>query len=213
MKIALFGATGPTGRSVIEEALRQGHSLSVYARDAGKLQAFRGSIDIVVGTLQDKDAIASCLQGCDAVISALGPNGLHVQGDRPVTQGLTHIITAMKQSNIHRLIQLSTAAYRDPNDGFAFKVRAFALLFEIIARKGVEDIRSTAEVVSKSDLEWTLVRIPKLRDGPAAGGIATGWYGKTRLAMKLSRGNLAKFVLGQVSDTRFIRAAPAIADQ
>lgn len=212
MRIALFGATGSTGKFLIQEALRQGHSLSVYARDAQKLQAFHGQIDVVVGNLEDKDAITACLRGSDAVISALGPNGFKVQGDRPVMHGLTHIIAAMKQANIRRLIQISTAAYRDPKDGFAFNVRAFALLFQIIARKGFEDIRATAELIAKSDLEWTLVRIPNLQDGPAAGAIETGWYGKARLGMKLSRGNLAKFLVEQVSDTQFIRAAPGIAD-
>ncbi|MGC4076401.1 MAG: SDR family oxidoreductase [Rubrivivax sp.] len=212
MRIALFGATGATGKFLIEEALRRGHSLSVYTRDAKKLQAFDGQIDIVVGDLQDKAAIAQCLQGSDAVISALGPNGLKVQGDKPVMNGLSNIIAAMKRSNVRRLIQVSTAAYRDPKDGFAFNVRAFGLLFELIARKGVEDIRASAELVAKSDLEWTLVRIPNLHDGAASGAIDTGWYGKTRLGMKLSRGNLARFLVDQVDDLRFVRAAPGIAD-
>lgn len=212
MRIALFGATGPTGKFVIEEALRQGHSLSVYTRDGSKLQVFNGRIDVVVGDLQDKGAIARCVHGGDAVISALGPNGLKVQGDRPVMHGLSNIIAAMKQSNIRRLIQISTAAYRDPKDGFAFNVRAFALLFKVIARKGFEDIRATAELIAQSDLEWTLVRIPNLKDGPEAGAIDIGWYCKTRLGMKLSRGNLAKFLVDQVDDTRFIRSAPGIAD-
>jgi len=212
MRIALFGATGPTGRFVIEEALRRGHSLSVYTRDARKLQAFDGQIDIVVGNLQDKSAIAKCLHGSDAVISALGPNSLKVDGERPVMHGLSEIIAAMQRLNVRRLIQISTAAYRDPKDGFAFNVRAFALLFRLIARKGVEDIRATAELIAQSDLEWTLVRIPNLRDGPATGAIDTGWYGKTKLGMKLSRGNLATFLVDQVSEVRFIRAAPGIAD-
>ncbi|WP_066262642.1 SDR family oxidoreductase [Hydrogenophaga flava] len=212
MRIALFGATGSTGKFVIEEALRQGHSLSVYTRDARKLQALRGRIDIVVGDLQDKDAIAKCLHGSDAVISALGPNSLKVQGDRPVMHGLSNIIAVMKKSKVRRLIQISTAAYRDPKDGFAFNVRAFALLFSLIARKGFEDIRATAELIAKSDLDWTLVRIPNLKDGPAAGVIDTGWYGRTQLGMKLSRGNLAKFLVEQIDDARFIRAAPGIAD-
>ena len=110
MRIALFGATGPTGRFLIEDALRQGHSLSVYTRDAKKLQAFKGRIDIVEGDLQDKVAIAKCLHGSGAVISALGPNSLQVRGDRPVMHGLSNIIAAMTHSRIRRLIQISTAA-------------------------------------------------------------------------------------------------------
>jgi len=64
--IALFGATGPTGRHVIEEALKEGYNLSVYARDAKKLASFAGRVDIVVGELQDQGAIARCVQGADA---------------------------------------------------------------------------------------------------------------------------------------------------
>lgn len=210
--VALFGATGPTGRHLIEEALNQGCALSVYARDASKLAAFAGRIDIVVGDLQDQRAIAKCVQGAEAVISALGPNSLKVQGDKPVMHDLAHIMAAMKHAGVRRLIQISTAAYRDPKDGFALNTRASALVFRLIARKGYEDIRATGELIANSDVDWTLVRIPNLKDGPAQGGLDVGWYGKTRLGMKLSRGNLAKFLVDQVADRQFVRAAPGIAN-
>ncbi|AVS76996.1 NmrA family protein [Paracidovorax avenae] len=210
--VALFGATGPTGRHLIEEALKRGYRLSVYTRDAGKLTSFAGKVDIVVGDLQDRDAIAQCIQGADAVISALGPNGLKVQGDRPVMHGLAHIIAAMQQAGVRRLVQISTAAYRDPKDGFDLGSRANALMFKLIARKAYDDIKATGELIANSDLDWTLVRIPFLKDGPANGKIDVGWYGKTRLGSKLSRGNLADFLVGQIADKKFVRAAPGIAN-
>ncbi|EMN5132387.1 SDR family oxidoreductase [Burkholderia contaminans] len=210
--IALFGATGPTGRHIIEEALKQGYTLLVYTRDAKKLASFAGRIEIVVGDLQDQSAIAKCVQGADAVISALGPNGLKVQGDKPVMHGLSNIIVAMQRAGVRRLIQISTAAYRDPKDSFAFKPHAFALLFKVIARKGYEDIKATGELVANSNLDWTLVRIPNLKDGPADGSVDVGWYGTTKLGMKLSRGNLAKFLVDQLTDRKFVRAAPGIAN-
>ncbi|SFW44476.1 NAD(P)-dependent oxidoreductase [Luteibacter sp. UNCMF366Tsu5.1] len=210
--IALFGATGVTGSYIIEEALRRGYNLSVYARDPKKLASYAGKVDIVVGDLQDRGAIAQCVKGADAVISALGPNSLKVQGDKPVMHGLTNIMAAMKQVGVRRLIQISTAAYRDPKDGFAFGTHAFAFLFKVIARKGFQDVKATAELIAGSDLDWTLVRVPNLKDGAANGSVDAGWYGQTKLGSKLSRGNLAKFVVGQVSDTQFVRAAPGIAD-
>ncbi|WP_436286594.1 NAD(P)-dependent oxidoreductase [Robbsia andropogonis] len=209
--MALFGATGPTGRHIIKEALKRGYTLSVYTRDAKKLASFAGRVEIVVGDLQDRSAIAKCIQCTDAVISTLGPNSLKVQGDKPVMHGLTHIIAAMKHAGVCRLIQISTAAYRDPKDGFAFSTHAFALLFKVIARKGYEDIKATGELIANSDLDWTLVRAPNLKDGPADGGVNVGWYGTTKLSAKLSRGNLAKFLVDQVTDKQFIRAAPGIA--
>lgn len=91
---------------------------------------------------------------------------------------LSNIIAAMKRAGVRRLVQISTAAYRDPKDGFAFKPHAFALLFKVIARKGYEDIKATGELVANSNLDWTLVRIPNLKDGPADGSVDVGWYGR-----------------------------------
>ncbi|WP_322084446.1 SDR family oxidoreductase [Burkholderia sp. BCC1972] len=212
MKLSLFGATGPTGKHIIEEALQQGYTLSVYTRDAKKLESFAGKVEIVVGDLQDRDAIARCIQGADAVISALGPNGLKIQGDRPIMHGLSNIIAVMKRCGVRRLVQISTASYRDPKDGFDLTSRATALMFKVTVRKAYDDIKSTGDLIANSNLDWTLVRIPFLKDGPVNGTINVGWYGKTKLSTKLSRGNLAKFLVDQVTDKTFVRAAPGIAN-
>ena len=212
MKLALFGATGSTGLHIMEEALKQGYVLSVYTREAKKLAAVAGKVEVVVGDLQDRDAIAKCIQGVDAVISALGPNRFKVQGDRPVMHGLSNIIAAMRQFGVRRLIQVSTASYHDPQDRFAFGAHAGVLFFKLLVRKAYDDIRATGELIANSDLDWTLVRIPFLEDGPANGRIDVGWYGRTRLKSKLSRGNLATFLVQQIADKKFVRAAPGIAD-
>lgn len=212
MKIALFGGTGPTGRHIIEEALRQGHELFVYTRDAGKLSAFSGKIEVVVGDLNNRQAIRACIAGADAVISALGPNSLKARKKRPIMRGVGAIISVMEELGVRRIIQISTAAYRDPKDGFDFKSQAFVMLFKLIVHSAYDDIKATAQLVSSSRLDWTLVRIPNLKDGPATGQVDVGWYGKTKLGMKLSRGNLAKFLVDQVSAKDYLRAAPGIAD-
>ena len=212
MKLALFGATGSTGLHIIEEALKQGYVLSVYTRDAKKLAALAGKVEVVVGDLQDRDAIAKCIQGADAVISALGPNSFKVEGDRPVMHGLSNIMTAMLQLGVRRLLQVSTASYRAPQDGFALSSLAGVLFFKVMVRKAYDDIRATGALIANSDLDWTLVRIPFLKDGPANGRIDVGWYGRTKLGSKLSRGNLAEFLVQQITDKKFVRAAPGIAD-
>lgn len=213
MKIAVFGGTGPTGRHIIEEALGRGHTLSVYTRDAAKLAGYAGRIDIVVGDLKDRDAIKTCIAGADAVISALGPNSLTSREKRPIMQGVGTIISVMEELHVRRLIQISTAAYRDPKDGFDWKSRAFTLLFRLIVRNAFDDIQATADLVSRSRLDWTLVRIPNLKDGSATGGVGVGWYGRTKLATKLSRGNLARFLIDQATAKDLVRKAPAIADR
>ena len=213
MKIALFGGTGPNGRHIIEEALARGHSLSVYTRYAARLASFADRIDMVVGDLTDRDAIRTCIAGADAVISALGPNGRTSRGTLPILHGLDTIIAAMEELGVRRLIQISTASHRDPQDGFDLTSRALAILFRLTVRSAYDDIRATAERVRRSPLDWTLVRIPFLKDGPATGRIAVGWYGRTRLGLKLSRGNLARFLLDQVTSRDHVSQAPGIADR
>ncbi|MBP2238862.1 putative NADH-flavin reductase [Sinorhizobium kostiense] len=212
MKIALFGSTGPTGKYIIEEGLRRGYELSAYTRDAAKLSDYASKIEIITGDLKDREAIRRTITGSDAVISALGPNGAKTQEPRPVMNGLRNVISVMDELNIRRIIQVSTASYRDPEDSFDLKSKAFATLFKVIAHSSYDDIKATGELISASDLDWTLVRIPFLKDGHAGAGTDAGWYGKTRLGMKLSRGNLAKFLFDQVSTGEFVRAAPGIAD-
>lgn len=212
MKLALFGATGSTGLHIIEEALKQGHSLAVYTRDANKLAGIAGTVEVIVGDLQDRDAIAKCIQGADAVISALGPNSIKVQGDRPVMHGLANIIAAMRNAGVRRLLQVSTASYPSPQDGLALSSLVAVLFFKVFVRKAYDDIRATGELIASSDLDWTLVRIPFLKDAPANGKIDVGWYGKTKLGSKLSRGNLAQFLVQQASGRKFVRSAPGIAD-
>ena len=105
------------------------------------------------------------------------------------------------------------ASYGDPKDSFDLRAHSLLTVFKLIVRKVVDDIRATGELVRDSGLDWTLVRIPNLKDGPANGTIDVGWFGKSKLSTKLSRGNLAKFLVEQVSNREFVRAAPAIANQ
>ena len=122
--------------------------------------------------------------------------------------GLSNIIAEMKKSGVRRLIQISTASYRDPKDGFDMKARALAFMFKVIARKAYDDIRSTGELIASSELDWTLVRIPFLKDDPANGQVDVGAYGRAKLGMKLSRGNLAKFLVASSGRSRFVKANP-----
>ncbi|MEK6294303.1 MAG: NAD(P)H-binding protein [Paraburkholderia tropica] len=118
----------------------------------------------------------------------------------------------MKQSEVRRLIQISTASYRDLKDGFDLKSHALVWLVKMVVRNAYEDIKATGELIARSDLDWTLVRIPNLKDEPASGKLDVGWYGKAKFRTTLFRGDLAKFLVDQVTDTRFVRAAPAIAN-
>ena len=69
MKILVLGATGRTGKFIIEEALKKGHYVTAIARDPAKLEKYK--IDIIQGTPYDYDTLEKALNGCDAVINTL----------------------------------------------------------------------------------------------------------------------------------------------
>jgi putative NADH-flavin reductase len=69
MKILLLGATGRTGKYIIEEALKRGHLISAIARDPDKLKDYK--IEITQGTPYDYDTVERAMTGCEAVINTL----------------------------------------------------------------------------------------------------------------------------------------------
>jgi len=67
-----------------------------------------------------------------------------------------------------------------------------------------------SQIVIDSDLEWTIARFTRPIDGPATGNVRAGFLGRDKLGAAITRADIATFLLDQLDDTRFIRAAPAI---
>ena len=113
MKILLLGATGRTGKQIIEEALERGHSFSAIARDPAKLEAY--DISITKGTPYDYKTVEKAISGCDAVINTLNVSrksdnpwaALRAPGDM-ISQSAIHAIDAMEKTGIKRFVALST---------------------------------------------------------------------------------------------------------
>jgi putative NADH-flavin reductase len=210
MKIALFGATGATGKYLIEEALGLGHQVLVYGRNASRVSLKNPNVMLVDGQIHDRTAVAKVFQGVDAVISALGP-GYRSPPGTVIARGIENIIAGMEQAEVKRFVQVSTASAPDANDG-AGKMKAIIFVFSLLARNSYNDVRAAAKAIRESSLDWTMVRVPSLYDGPPTTQLRVGYYGKASLTMKLSRGNLANFLFKQLTDPTYIHKAPGISD-
>lgn len=78
--IAVYGATGFTGRLIARELLRRGAELTIAGRDRGKLEALSaelGGVPWAAASLDDDAALRSLLEPCAAVIACAGPFTLH----------------------------------------------------------------------------------------------------------------------------------------
>ena len=84
-------------------------------------------------------------------------------------------------------------------------------LVRLALHSAYEDIVNTAQVVRASDCDWTIVRVSMLTHAPKTGRVKVGYVDKA-MGMRLSRADLAEFVLKQVQDTKYLWQAPAISN-
>ena len=112
--IAIFGATGRTGRHVLEQILAAGYTARVLARTPGSVAGIPGRITVILGDVLDRTAVEETVRGADAVVSVFG----HVAGSPPAlqTDGTRNIVEAMKAHAIARVVSLSGGGLPAPQD-------------------------------------------------------------------------------------------------
>lgn len=212
MKLTIFGATGATGRQLVEQAFAAGNRVVAYARNPSKISISHEHLVIVQGELTDTAAIEHAVRGADAVISVLGPRPGEDSQSSPLTRGTVNILAAMQKSNMRRLIITSTPSASDPNDLPDFKFKVLVGLIKSVMRPAYEEIVSVARLVRESNTDWTIVRVSMLNNKPGSGKIRAGYLGKKQVGTNISRVDLAAFILAQVQDAAYLRQAPAVSN-
>lgn len=149
MNIVVLGATGATGRLVVEQALMRGHYVTAYVRDPSVLKS-RSGLTIHTGQLDDAASLQVALAGADAVLCCLGTHQMrHV---RLMQKSLPLIISAMQAAQVSRLILLSAYGIGDTAQTAGLLARiAYATLVKSVY---ADKVKSEA-LLSQSDLAWT----------------------------------------------------------
>lgn len=207
MKVAVFGATGNVGLQVIEQGLAEGHSITALARNKSKLEKFKDQITIIEGDVLDKEAVMRVLDGQDAVICTLGMPLRNKEGLR--ARGTESIVSAMEEKGLKRLICLSGLGAGDSFDQLSPFYRYF--IFPVILKHVFKDHNNQEEIVRASSLDWTLVRPGNFIKGGKTGLYQHGFktIGKD-LKIKISHGDVADFILKQLSSNYYIGHAPGL---
>ena len=206
--IALFGATGRTGRLVLAQALADGHTVRALARRPEVITEASDRLTIVTGDVLDTAAVEQTVRGTDAVLSVFG----HVKGSPPTVQtdGTRNIVEAMKREQITRIVSLSGGGLpAEEHDRPGVADRAIRLLLKVLSPQVLDDAKGHLEVLKDSGLDWTVVRGPRLTDAPATGSYRVGWVG-VNASTQISRGDLARFILTQLEDRQFVRELPFV---
>lgn len=207
--IALFGATGKTGRRVLDRALAAGLTVRALVRDPAKLTATSPALTVVRGDVVDAAAVAQTIDGVDAVISVFG----QVKGSPATlqTDGTRLIVDAMTAHGVSRLVTLSGGGLRAPQDKQGVPDKVIRYLLKTLSGHVLADAEGHLEVLRKSGLDWTVVRGPRLTENPGKGTYRVGWVG-VNASTQISRDDLADFILTQTGDRTFVGEMPFVSD-
>lgn len=207
MRLLVFGASGQTGQELLRQALERRQAVTAFVRQPKKLTITDPELRIVQGNVADYPAVAGAVRGHDAVVSTLGV-GTPLKHDADVVAGVQHIIRAMDEHKVRRLIYLSFIGVRDSRAAVGFVLRYIAPL---PLRQEIADHEAKEALVKASPLDWTIVRAPKLTGGPRTGRYRSGESITTWKPLPvMARADVAQFILEELAQPAYVRQAPRL---
>jgi putative NADH-flavin reductase len=196
MKLVVLGATGGTGLEIVRRAVDQGHSVTAFVRSAERLRPFLDRITVRQGDLLNGDELAEAIRDHEAVLSGFGPRLPISKTDEDLLHRFALTLTrAMQHAGVRRVVVESTA--------FLFKdsVMPPTYLFGRLFFSGVVvDASAMEQVLRKSELDWTIVRPPKLTDNPYTGRYRVREGHLPHFGFSISRADVADCFIKAVED-------------
>jgi putative NADH-flavin reductase len=202
-RLFILGATGGTGRALVEQARERGHLVTAFVRTPGKLAPVRDGVTVVRGDPRDTDALRAALPGHDAVLSALGPSGLGPT--TLVSDCARSTVAAMQATGVRRLLVVGVAVLFE--DGLLNAIARRTFL-----RNVARDSAEMERIVGSSGLDWTIARPPRLTNGELtrAYGVADGRM-PPAARLTISRADVAHFLLDELEHPAHVRRIAGLA--
>lgn len=207
MRVVVFGATGTVGKLAVARMLQDGHQVTAFARRPEKLDIGTPALARIAGDALSETDVAGAVAGHDAVVITLGA-GMS-RKSRIRSEGTMNVIHGMQKHGVSRLICQSTLGAHESwsNLNFFWK----RIMFGGVLRPVFRDHELQENLVRASGLDWTIVRPAAFTDGPATGNFIEDIKPtERRLALKISRGDIAAFLSRQLSDVTYLGRAVGI---
>ena len=196
--ILVIGASGRTGTAIVREAVRRGLGVTAYVRDKAKATGLPSSVRVVQGDGRNPAALGPALAGIHAVVIPAGGR------KDPVTAEIVRVVVPlMKKNGIQRLVVLSAYGAVDSR-GF------YGWVMKTAAKSVVFDKTEMERTLRNSGLEWTAVRPGILTDGAATGSVTAAENAVLKGMPRISRADVAAFVVDELEHPKFIRRSPVI---
>ncbi|SEL26468.1 NAD(P)-dependent oxidoreductase [Haloferax larsenii] len=196
MRITVFGASGRTGVPFVRQAVARGHDVVAFVRSADRFPVTDESVTVVEGDAYEGTGVRDAVRDADAVVSVLGQT--KSGPDDLLTVGGDTVVAAMRDEGVSRYVTLVGAGVRKDGESVSLSGKVMGTLLKVLAGEVLDDATEHVRRVRASDLEWTVVRAPRLTDGDATGAYR---HGDIDLGFEsIARGDVATFLLDCVED-------------
>jgi putative NADH-flavin reductase len=206
MNILIFGATGGTGRYLVTQGLKKGHHITAFVRNPKKLIIKNKNLSFVQGDVLNIKDVQEAVRGQDVVISVLGNKTSDAlwKSNTIISDGVRNIISAMKKYKVKHLLFVAS---------FGVNEKIFLpekLFIRIILKNIFADIPKQEELIKKSSLDYILVHPSRLINGSRTGKYKAGENLPIGLFSKISRADVADFLLKNINVSPYIRKTVTI---
>ena len=191
----MLGAAGATGRLLVAQAREQQHEVTAFTRATH-------------GDATDPAALAKAVSGQDAVVSCLGRRASFRSG-RLIERSMRALAPAMESAGVRRLVLVSAFGVGDSRREAPLVPR---IMYCLLLRDIFADKQAAEDYLRGTSLDWTFVYPVLLTDGPRSGRYRVGEHLDLRGLPKVSRADVADFILRELRDRACVRKTVVVSD-
>ncbi|MBS1811695.1 MAG: SDR family oxidoreductase [Acidobacteria bacterium] len=206
MNLLIFGATGGTGRCLLEQAMAEGHRVTAFTRRPEKVTPQSANLTVVQGDILNYDSVAAAMPGHDAVLSALGV--YLFKKNTVLSDGTRNLIRAMEAHGVKRFVCESALGISDSRDQLGLWVEF--IMYPLLLRHFFPDKERQELAIRQSNLNWIIVRPARLTNGKGTGQYRHGFGPHEKINGMISRADVADFMLKQLTDDTYLRKTPGL---
>ncbi|MES2130816.1 MAG: SDR family oxidoreductase [Bacteroidota bacterium] len=209
LNIAVLGANGGIGRQTVEIALKAGHHVTAILRTPANLDLKHPNLQIVKGDVMNPETLEKHLANKDAVISAIGQTSF--KSTILYSQGNKNMIDVMKKMGTTRAFFISASGL-DVNPTHSFIVRfATKYILQKLLKNMYADLEVMESMIKKSDINWTIMRPPKLTDKPVTGNYRIALDKMLNNGLSISRADVGHFMINNIDNESIFKKTVEIA--
>lgn len=207
-RVLIVGATGGTGRQLVALALERGHVVTALVRDPPRLQIEHPQLRIVQGDVLDYASVEAAVRGQEAVICALGHKRFFYP-TRILSEGTRNLLRAMETHDVPRLVCETALGIGDSAGRMGLYYTLFVI--PLVLPFYFWDKARQERLIAASKAEWVIVRPGMLTNGAKRGSYRRGQrVGSFLWTVRISRADVADFMLSQLMDDTNLRTAPGV---